>query len=159
VTRGARQIVVYGWSMGGAIALQMAARSPQRDSITALILDSPVVDWRDVLIHVSRRNHIPPPIARLAFALIERRIDIDFDDLDWLGRRHELDIPMLIVTGDDDRTVPCGRSIELAAARPDLVELLVVNGAGHVGSWNVDPTAYGRAVTTFLDRTLAPVPH
>ena len=47
--RGARRILLMGWSMGGAIALQLELNSAHRDVIAGLILESPVIDWRVVL--------------------------------------------------------------------------------------------------------------
>jgi len=47
VRRGARQIVLFGWSMGAAIALQLADRPRHDGLIAALVLDSPVLDWMD----------------------------------------------------------------------------------------------------------------
>src|SRR5699024_8278802 len=44
VARGARRIVLVGWSMGGGIALRTSVRSKHRDRIAALVLDSPAVD-------------------------------------------------------------------------------------------------------------------
>ena len=52
--RGARRIIVMGWSMGGAIALQLSLNSPHADAIAGLILESPVVDWRTVLTYHAR---------------------------------------------------------------------------------------------------------
>ncbi|HWD62421.1 MAG TPA: alpha/beta fold hydrolase, partial [Humibacter sp.] len=46
---GARDIVLFGWSMGGAIVLQSAIRSPRADSVRGIVLDSPVVDWVETL--------------------------------------------------------------------------------------------------------------
>ena len=45
--RGAKRVVLMGWSMGGAIALQVALNSAHRHLIGGLILESPVIDWRD----------------------------------------------------------------------------------------------------------------
>lgn len=41
--RGARRVVLMGWSMGGAIALQLALNSAHGDVIAGLVLESPVV--------------------------------------------------------------------------------------------------------------------
>lgn len=154
--RGAARVVLYGWSMGGAIVLQAAAASAHRDAIACLLLDAPVVDWRAVLHHVGRRRHLPDLLVRSAMKTVERRIHVDFDDLDWVRRSGEITVPVLVVHGDGDQTVPWTRSSDLARGRPDLVRLRVVAGAGHVGSWNVDPAGYEEAVRAFLDEVLAP---
>lgn len=147
---GAARVVLFGWSMGAAIALQAWARTAERDRVAALVLDSPVVDWRSVLAYLGRRSHLPGVLVRYASRLVERRIGIDFDDFDWLRRSGELDVATLVVHGDDDLTVPCEPSVELARLRPDTVRLLLVEGAGHVGSRNVDPVKYARSVGEFL---------
>lgn len=156
--QGAARIVLFGWSMGGAIALQTWSLTAYRPLVAALLLDSPVVDWRAVLLHLGRLRKVPEPLVRHSMRLVERRISIDFDDLDWLRRAEELDVATLVVHGDDDLTVPCGPSVELARLRPDLVTLRVVAGAGHVGSWNVDPEAYARSVGDFLAPALERAP-
>jgi fermentation-respiration switch protein FrsA (DUF1100 family) len=61
---------------------------------------------------------------------------------------------MLVIHGTDDETVPFQVSEDLAAARPDLVRLFIVPGAGHVRGWNVGPQPYERAVTDFLSDVL-----
>ncbi|MCU1495848.1 MAG: hypothetical protein JWO62_3612 [Acidimicrobiaceae bacterium] len=156
VERGASRIVLFGWSMGGAIVLQAYAHSAHRARVAALLLDSPVVDWRDVLRHQSRRRHVARSLARYAMRVVERRVDLDFDDLDWVRRAEEIDVPTLIVHGDEDLTVPWHPSSELARRRTGVVELRLVTGAGHVGSWNVDPPGYADAVGAFLDGALGP---
>lgn len=49
IRRGAERIVLFGWSMGAAIALQLAHRQAYRDLIVGLVLDSPVLDWRSAI--------------------------------------------------------------------------------------------------------------
>ena len=57
--RGAADVVLFGWSMGGAIALQVVARSWLADRVRAVVLDAPVLDWRHVLDHHARLNRAP----------------------------------------------------------------------------------------------------
>jgi fermentation-respiration switch protein FrsA (DUF1100 family) len=57
---------------------------------------------------------------------------------------------MLIFHGDADDTVPIAVSEEFARARPDLVELHEIHGAGHVESANVDADGYAAIITTWL---------
>lgn len=147
---GAQEIVLYGWSMGGAIALQTVVRSSCAGSVVALILDSPVIDWRDTLRANGRVNRLPRPAAELGLWIVQRQLGIDLDDFDWVDRVGELSRPMLIFHGPEDAFVPWKRGLALSKARPDLITMITYEGAGHTKSWNVDPTGYETAVRDFL---------
>jgi hypothetical protein len=58
--------------------------------------------------------------------------------------------PLRVFHGTDDDTVPITITDELAAGRPDLVQVVRVEGARHVRSWNVDPRGYERRESAFL---------
>ncbi|MBN2148329.1 MAG: alpha/beta hydrolase [Anaerolineales bacterium] len=62
-------------------------------------------------------------------------------------RLSELTLPLLVVTGDDDRIVPTADSIRLAGELPDA-ELVVIPNAGHVPH-EEQPEAFMLAVTNF----------
>ncbi|MFN8077371.1 MAG: alpha/beta fold hydrolase [Kineosporiaceae bacterium] len=156
---GARDVVLLGWSMGAAIALQTVARSWLAPRIRALVLDAPVVDWRDVLVHQARVHGVPAPVGALAQMLLEhphaRRFagleqPVPLDRLDWVSRAAELRLPTLILHSEDDAFVPAGPSRRLAQARPDLVTYVPFHGAAHTREWNVDPQAWEGAVARFL---------
>ncbi|MDF2554562.1 MAG: alpha/beta hydrolase [Microbacterium sp.] len=121
-----------GWSMGGAIALQLALSSAHRDIVAGVILDSPVVDWRVVLDYQAGVMNLPQPVTSVAFAALESDWGttftrtgrpIPFGRLDVVARADELRHPILILHSDDDGFVPSDASHALADARPDLVEL------------------------------------
>lgn len=156
---GAADVVLAGWSMGGAIALQTMSRSWIADRIRAVVLDAPVVDWRDVLDHHARVNRLPAPIGRLGQAVLEhnhaRRLagvetPLVLDRLDWVTRAAELKVPVLLIHSDDDEFVPSGPSRRLAEARPDVVTFVPSRGARHTKEWNVDPEGWDTAVARFL---------
>jgi dipeptidyl aminopeptidase/acylaminoacyl peptidase len=63
--------------------------------------------------------------------------------------------PVLIVHGDADALVPLSDAQQLRAAGPSS-ELWVVHGAGHGGSYRVDPKAYTERVAKFFEQHLAP---
>lgn len=159
--RGARRIVVMGWSMGGAIALQLSLNSAHRDLIVGLILDSPVVDWRVVLGYQARLNRLPQPVSGLAMRALQREwtgrvtgadAPIRFDRLDMVARAAELQHPILILHSDDDGYVPSDASHDLLVARPDLVELQVFDVARHTKLWNYDQERWSSAITSWLRR-------
>lgn len=156
---GAREVVLVGWSMGGAIVLQLATRSWTADRVRAVVLDSPVVDWRDVLEHAARQNRLPWAAGRLGIAMLARpearallgvSAPIDIARLDWVVRADELRLPVLLLHAADDDVVPIGPSRRLAAARPDLVVFRDFPGAQHTKEWNTDPERWEREVARFL---------
>jgi len=158
---GARRIVLMGWSMGGAIALQVALNSAHRDLIAGLVLESPVVDWRRVLTYQARLAKVPVPVANLAIRALGRGwtgpltgadTAIPFDRLDLLARAGELEPPTLILHSDDDDFVPADGSVGLGDARPDLVEVHRFETARHTKLWNYDPERWARIITDWLER-------
>src|SRR5215212_6492568 len=70
VERGAREVVLLGWSMGGAIVLQAATRSWVADRVRAVVLDGPVVDWHAVLDHQSTINRVPASVTRIGHTMM-----------------------------------------------------------------------------------------
>jgi pimeloyl-ACP methyl ester carboxylesterase len=65
-------------------------------------------------------------------------------------RLRELTLPVLVITGDDDRIVPTERSVRLARELPNA-QLIVIPQCGHVPHEEC-PDAFLRAVNDFLDR-------
>jgi pimeloyl-ACP methyl ester carboxylesterase len=75
------------------------------------------------------------------FTLASRDSDLD-------ERLDEFDLPILVITGDDDRIVPTDESIRLAGELPNA-ELVVVANAGHVPH-EEQPAAFLEAVMRFM---------
>jgi uncharacterized protein len=159
VERGAAEVVLFGWSMGGAIVLQLVTRSWMADRVRAVVLDAPVLDWRHVLDHHARLNHLPDAVGRLAQAVLQHRsarrllgVDapLSLDRMDWVTRAAELRVPLLILHSDDDEFVPAEPSRRLARARPDVVTYVPSSGARHTKEWNIDPDGWDSAVARFL---------
>ncbi len=159
VGEGAREIVLFGWSMGGAIVLQTLDRSWLSDRVQAVVLDAPVIDWADVLRHHGALNRIPGPIESLSRTLIGHRWTrrlvgvhepIDVALTNWEHRADELNHRTLIIHSLDDEFVPAGPSVSLAAKRPDLVRFEAWHEARHTKEWNVDPERWDAVVRAFL---------
>jgi pimeloyl-ACP methyl ester carboxylesterase len=149
---GAHDLVLLGDSMGGAIVTQFVERSRLARRVRALVLDSPVLDWREVLSLQASNRGLPGVVARITGWVVERRIGIDFDAFNQVGRTRAFDRPILLFHGTADRKVPISTSDAFARALPRLVTYRRVRGAGHVQSWNVNPRAYDRALSMFLTR-------
>lgn len=157
--RGARRIILMGWSMGGAIALQVSLNSPHGDAIAGLILESPVIDWRVVLNYQARAERVPGAVSRLAMEALQTEwaspltragSAIRLDQLDVVARAPELRHPILILHSDDDGFVPSDASHGLVAARPDLVEMQVFEVARHTKLWNYDQERWSSSIGAWL---------
>ncbi len=157
---GARRIVLFGWSMGGAIVLQTALRSPRADSVTGVVLDSPVIDWVETLDYQADLLRLPDPVARGALVLLDsawgtglvgKETPVGFAALDLAARAHELSVPVLLMYSDDDGYVPAEASHRLADARPDIVTPVPFAHAKHTKLWNYDRERWTSAIADWLD--------
>ncbi|MGX1703331.1 alpha/beta hydrolase family protein [Microbacterium sp. NPDC055357] len=157
--RGAKRVILMGWSMGGAVALQASLTSAHRDIIAGLVLESPVIDWRVVLAYQARLQRIPSAVAGLALEALGHEwatpvtrtgSAIPFDRLDVVARAAELRHPILILHSDDDGFVPSDASHDLLVARPDLVELEVFDVARHAKLWNYDQERWSTRIRAWL---------
>ncbi|WP_229117396.1 alpha/beta hydrolase [Enemella dayhoffiae] len=159
VRRGAQRIVIFGWSMGAAIALQLADHPRHQGLIAALVLDSPVLNWAEVVKTNCARSGLPAAAGHLAIpwltlAPLARTVGlpgrIPLRSFDWTSRAADLATPTLILHGSRDDSVPIRLSQALREARPDLVELETFD-AGHTLCWNTDPDRWQRTATTWLN--------
>jgi hypothetical protein len=156
---GARRIVLFGSSMGGAIVAAFLADAPPAETglISGIILDAPLldldttIDWQAgertlPVVHLP----IPGPLTTTAKGIADHRYHLGLSGLDYLpgGWLH---VPALLFHGTADPTVPIATSDRFAAAHPGVVTEVRVPGAGHVASWNADPKAYDAAVDQFVN--------
>ena len=159
VARGARHIVLMGWSMGGATSLQGAILSKHRAIIRGLVLESPVIDWRSVLHYQASAMGVPVVIrggvlrligSEWGGALTGQAQPIDLDALDLVTRAEELTVPTLILHSVDDGYVPADSSRALAALRPDIVTYNEFTVARHAKLWNYDEQRWNSAISRWL---------
>ncbi|MGJ9426173.1 alpha/beta hydrolase family protein [Nesterenkonia halotolerans] len=156
--RGAQDIVLLGWSMGGAISLQVADRSRFAEHIRALVLTGPVIDWMDVLAYQARANRIPSAVGRLGQWFISnsggRRVTglaapVDLQAMNWIDRADQLRHHVLIMHSVDDNIVPYGPSRDLARKNPK-VSYVSFAQARHVKEWNHDPQRWDATMVEWL---------
>ncbi|MGB5532795.1 MAG: alpha/beta hydrolase [Acidimicrobiia bacterium] len=157
-SRGGRNVIIVGYSMGGANVLSFLLESPLRSQTVAVILDSPVLNLGSIIDHAADQTSlpltsipVPQSLTSVAKWIAGWRYGIDWNDTDYVERSRDLQTPMLIIQGSGDKTVPSEPADELARLRPDIVTLSTPPGVGHVLAWNADTDGYEALITTFLD--------
>jgi dienelactone hydrolase len=156
---GAEKVVLFGWSMGASVVLLSAERAVHREAVVALVLVSPVTEWRTAIRAGAARAHLPQALGSLAtlflsWAPLSRLIGlpapIDFGTLDWTSDRR-LNTPTLVIHSDGDTEIPLSLTHRFAAAHPTRVDLIEIPDAAHAWEFNVAPDRFNGAITEWLN--------
>lgn len=131
----AEEIVIYGESMGGAIALNLAIDHPEASS---LIMQSSFTSMVEAIKHRPASRLFP----------IKLMLSEQFNSLEKIST---VQMPVLFLHGSDDSVVPANMSQELYAAAPPPKEILIIPGAEHVSIYRVGSKSYLRAIQTFMN--------
>ncbi|MFF1880567.1 alpha/beta hydrolase family protein [Pseudarthrobacter sp. NPDC058196] len=159
VDNGAERLVLFGWSLGGSMAMRAADLSIHSDRIVGLVLVAPVLDWRVTLTANGSSSGLPGPVTRLGLRMLGTGAGrwvtglaqpIDLSTLDWVARAGELKKPTLILHGAGDKSTPVAVSERLAELRPDLVQLERFDVPGHSLEWNGDTEKWEASVMSFV---------
>jgi alpha-beta hydrolase superfamily lysophospholipase len=150
--RGATDVVLYGYGMGGSIVTTYLHESDRTDLVRGVILDSPALDVGVLADRAVAAHGVPGLFTGLAKEVVRIWNGLEWGALDEVARAGELDVPMLLMHGTADEVAPVEVSDAFAEARPDLVTYERFDGAIHDGLWNLDPTRYMSAVSDFMGR-------
>ena len=140
------QRLIYGHSLGGAVAVDLAAElgrdtqdGKQPAQARGLIIESTFTTLADVATAVADR-YTSLPVRWL--------LSQKFDSIDKIAEIH---MPVLIVHGMADGFVPPRFSEELFAAAQEPKNLLLVPGGNHNNSMNLGKQAYTQAIQALLE--------
>lgn len=131
------ECVPVGMSCGGLIAIKLAARYPEL--VRCLYLDAPVVNYMSCPCGFGIGNALGDDNEEILNALkldnISQLLAYRDMPLDHLGELAESGIPVVMVAGDSDHTVPyCENGILLERAYKDAgaeIEVYIKPGADH----------------------------
>jgi pimeloyl-ACP methyl ester carboxylesterase len=149
-SQGASDVILYGWSMGGAATMMTLRRAPEAAFVRALVMDCPALDWTATLRLNARRRNLPPPLTWAAMRLVEQRLGVRLTELNQVRHVGSLRVPTLIFLDGDDVVADPAPTRLFARLRPELVRLVETQGGGHTRSWNVDPARYEAELSAFV---------
>lgn len=118
---------VVGHSIGAAASILSASR---RNDIGAVAAVASFAHPREFMQSAKPLVLLPKPLATAALRTIERVIGFNFDDMAPRNRVPLVTAPLLLVHGDQDRTVPISNLHEITERVPSA-KVIVVHGAGH----------------------------
>ena len=128
------QIFIYGHSLGGAIAIDLAVKQPDA---AGLIVQGSFTSIRNMIALRSTFAIFPVDlILTQRFASIEKL--------------PKLKVPVLFIHGTDDSLVPAVMSQNLYAVAPEPKKILLVPGAGHINVAKTAPHDYKQAVRSLI---------
>lgn len=120
------QMIFFGQSLGAAVALQVAHESPP----AGLVMESSFTCMQDIVKHLT-------PLGYYTFGWWG--IDLPFDNLAKIGA---VNVPLLLIHGEDDEVAPLEMSRRLFAQAAEPKILHIINGGGHCNVFEQDSSDY-----------------
>lgn len=126
-----RKVILFGESLGGAVAIDLASRRP----VEALITQSTFTSIADMAKAVFPWLPFTPPLRNR------------FESINKIGR---IAAPKLLLHGDADELVPYAQGKRLFEAARDPRRFVTLKGATHNDTWVVREKEYFAAFDAFL---------
>jgi uncharacterized protein len=156
--QGAERVVIYAYSMGGAVTLETIERwEDDLPTLTAIIIDAALLDPRAVFELGAAAAGLPLPafFTDVTMRLASLRAGIDWASLDQPNTVDSLLAPLLMIHGTADSVVPVRVAddfFERLRANNQSVRYERVDGVEHGEAWNQDPEQYESWISDFLSQ-------
>ena len=128
-------IFIYGHSLGGAVAIQLATNQP---GAGGLIVEAAFTSIADMARRIPRYRLFP-----IEFIVHQR--------FDSIRKVSLLQVPVLYIHGTEDKLVPHEMSRRLYEQTASPKQLQLISGGGHNNSAAVGGVQYLKAVRNFVD--------
>ena len=129
------QIMIYGHSLGGAVAIDLAVKNPQAKG---MIVDGSFTSISELASREPKYRVFPIDL------LIHQRIDS-------IAKVNSLKTPVLYIHGTADEIIPVAMGQRLYEATPSRKQLMLVPNAGHNNTAATNEANYANAISSFFD--------
>ena len=146
-----KEIILFGESMGGSLALQLG----HIPSIKKIISDSAYSSLSGIFLHQGTKQYgfLAQLFLRPALFFAELLIGANFEDLSPINVVNTIDKPTLIIHSKQDRYTPVNHAHELiqkAKGNQKISSFITDWGAGHGQSFKSNPAAYTSKILEFI---------
>jgi uncharacterized protein len=135
----AREIFIYGHSLGGAIAIDLALKHPDA---AGLIVENSFTSIREVVAYRNLFGMFPVDL------ILTQRFES-------IKKVPQLKMPVLFIHGTADSTLPFLMSEKLYAVAPEPKKLILFPGAGHNNVADLAGVQYMQWVNDFVEQVYA----
>ena len=154
---GAKEVILFGWSLGGLLCGQYLSRAKDSSIIRAAIFDSPMFDVRNTLRFQAGIAGYSQKFADDVCELISKSLllkvigypQIIVDDLSLALRSVDSKIPMLVLYSMNDGYIQIEDALTFSKNNQN-VTLQEFKGARHCRLYNSNPALYEQSIRGFL---------
>jgi fermentation-respiration switch protein FrsA (DUF1100 family) len=148
-TRGVKEVGVWGFSMGGAVALMAIEKAPE---IKAVIAESSYASLAHMALELFRIPGLNYPVAYLVGLWAKLFLGVDLSDVSPAERVRHTSVPILLIHSSADAVIPFShaRSLQAALKNNPRAEFWFHEGFAH-GQLAAD---YQSRVRTFFHKSL-----
>jgi pimeloyl-ACP methyl ester carboxylesterase len=151
IGRGAQKVIVAGESMGGGVVGQYLKQAADKSRIAGVVLDSPALDFPDVIRAGVEQMNLPfadvVASAGLGASSLLRR---DLRGAESIEAVAGYEGPIFLAHGRRDPLVPYRISERLKGLRSDII-FVETDADRHLWSYQADPAGYRAALLKLIE--------
>lgn len=140
-------IVIFGQSLGGAVALRVAIEAKDHPNIRFVALDSTFPSYRSMGRKVLSRSALTWPLQWLGWLVMS-------DSYAPKGRIAEINVPILVIHGDKDRVVEFEMGERVFAEAKEPKEFWTIRGGGHTDIFTLQDDSYKTRFLNLMEKSL-----
>ncbi len=145
---GKLPLIVYGQSLGGAIALRNVIDLKNEVPVAFVVIESSFSSYQEVAQKIMKRNIFTWPFQWLPYLVVSDKWAPD----DKIGEISP--IPLLVIHGDADPTVPYSLGEEIYELAKEPKEFWPIPGGGHLDIYFLDKGKYRGEFLKKLEKVL-----